>query len=47
MANDLDSTALMQKLDGQVDRLTNLIKDLLDTTKIVEGKLPSICRHSA
>jgi two-component system, chemotaxis family, CheB/CheR fusion protein len=30
---------LMQKLNGQVDRLTFLIRDLLDTTKITEGKL--------
>jgi two-component system CheB/CheR fusion protein len=31
--------ALMQKLNGQVDRLTLLIRDLLDTTKMTEGKL--------
>lgn len=29
----------MQKLDAQVNRLTNLIRDLLDTTKISEGQL--------
>ncbi|MBT1706086.1 CheR family methyltransferase [Chryseosolibacter indicus] len=38
-ANEKESTALMQKLNNQVDRLSNLIRDLLDTTKIVEGKL--------
>jgi two-component system CheB/CheR fusion protein len=37
---DKDSVGLVQKLDGQVDRLTALIKDLLDVTKISEGKLP-------
>jgi two-component system, chemotaxis family, CheB/CheR fusion protein len=30
---------LMSKLNSQVDRLTILINDLLDTTKITEGKL--------
>jgi len=39
-ANDDENRQLTQKLDAQVDRLTNLIKDLLDTTRIVEGKLP-------
>jgi signal transduction histidine kinase len=29
----------MQKLNNQVDRLVNLIRDLLDTTRIAEGKL--------
>jgi len=38
--NDSTSMELMQKLDGQIDRLNNLINDLLDTTRIVEGKLP-------
>ncbi len=33
------SARLMQKLNGQVDRLTGLIRDLLDTTKISEGQL--------
>jgi two-component system CheB/CheR fusion protein len=33
-------TGLMQKLDGQVDRLTNLIHTLLDATRIAEGQLP-------
>jgi PAS domain S-box-containing protein len=38
--NDSESKTLMEKLNSQVDRLTKLIKTLLDTTKIVEGKLP-------
>lgn len=36
---DTESASLMGKLDTQVDRLTNLIKDLLDVTKISEGQL--------
>lgn len=39
-ANDVESSQLMQRLNHQVNRLSNLIKDLLDTTKIVEGRLP-------
>ncbi len=39
-AKDVGNAALMQKLNGQVDRLTDLIRDLLDTTKIFEGQLP-------
>lgn len=35
--NDKNNIKLIQKLDAQVDRLTNLIRTLLDTTKIVEG----------
>jgi two-component system CheB/CheR fusion protein len=38
-AGDEERAALMQKLDSQVDRLTSLIHDLLDTTKVVEGRL--------
>jgi two-component system CheB/CheR fusion protein len=34
-----DSAVMLKKLISQVDRLADLIKDLLDTTKIVEGKL--------
>lgn len=34
-----DNLALVQKLNGQVDRLSLLIRDLLDTTKIAEGRL--------
>jgi signal transduction histidine kinase len=39
-ANETENTRLMQRLNKQVDRLATFIKDLLDTTKIVEGKLP-------
>ena len=38
-AHDDMSANLMSKLDGQVDRLTKLIKDLLDVTKVSEGQL--------
>ncbi len=31
--------SLFNKMDNQIDRLTNLIKDLLDVTKISEGQL--------
>jgi PAS domain S-box-containing protein len=37
---DKESASIVQKLDGQVDRLTALIKDLLDVTKLSEGKIP-------
>jgi PAS domain S-box-containing protein len=37
--NDMQTAGLLQKMDRQLDRLTNLIKDLLDVTKITEGKL--------
>ncbi len=37
--NDLPSANLMSKLDNQVNRLTKLIKDLLDVTKVSEGQL--------
>lgn len=36
---DKQSARLMQKMDAQVDRLTDLIRDLLDTTKIAKGQL--------
>ncbi|HEU4551491.1 MAG TPA: PAS domain S-box protein, partial [Chitinophaga sp.] len=38
-AEDHQSAALMEKLDVQIDRMTELINMLLDTTKIAEGKL--------
>ena len=38
-SKDFASASLMEKLDGQVNRLTNLIKDLLDVTKVTEGQL--------
>jgi two-component system CheB/CheR fusion protein len=36
---DTKNSSLVFKLNGQLDRLTLLIRDLLDTTKIAEGKL--------
>lgn len=39
-AGQEEPIALMEKLDGQVDRLTELIKSLLDATRIAEGQLP-------
>lgn len=39
-AGDEAYASLMQKLDNQVDRLTNLIGTLLDATRIEEGQLP-------
>lgn len=36
---DLKEAQLMQKMDAQLNRLTNLIADLLDVTKINAGKL--------
>ena len=38
-AEDYHSASLITKLDRQVDKLTELIKDLLDTTRITEGQL--------
>jgi hypothetical protein len=38
-ANDTTNAALLSKLNGQVDRLTNLLHTLLDSTSILEGKL--------
>jgi len=35
-----ESVSLIHKLNSQVNRLNNLISDLLDTTKIAEGQLP-------
>jgi signal transduction histidine kinase len=37
--NDTVSVDLLSKMNGQIDKLTMLIKDLLDVTKIEEGKL--------
>jgi two-component system CheB/CheR fusion protein len=39
-AQENERTDLMQKLNKQVDRLTNLIHELLDTAKISENRLP-------
>jgi len=36
---DDESAELLLKMDKQIDRLTTLIKDLLDVTKITEGQL--------
>ena len=36
---DHDSAKMLLKMDHQVDKLTKLIKDLLDVTKITEGQL--------
>ncbi len=38
-AGDSQSATLLKKMDGQLDKLTNLIGDLLDATKIETGKL--------
>jgi two-component system, chemotaxis family, CheB/CheR fusion protein len=38
-SNDKQSTELLGKLNTQIDRLTNLIVDLLDFTRIENGKL--------
>lgn len=38
-AGDIDAATLLTKMDTQLDRLTNLITDLLDATKIQKGKL--------
>ena len=37
---DATATAMFAKLDGQIDRLTGLIDDLLDVTRIESGELP-------
>ncbi|MBE7170114.1 MAG: PAS domain S-box protein [Williamsia sp.] len=38
-SNDASSAALMEKMDTQVDRLIDLIRALLDTSKLSEGEL--------
>ncbi len=38
-AGDEDSAKLLQKMDAQVNKLTSLIEDLLDVTRIEAGKL--------
>ncbi|RYG33281.1 MAG: PAS domain S-box protein, partial [Chitinophagaceae bacterium] len=38
-AKDTQNVELFKKLNGQIDRLTELISDLLDSTKIAEGRL--------
>jgi two-component system, chemotaxis family, CheB/CheR fusion protein len=37
--NDTESVEIIEKLDRQIDRLTHLIVDLLDITRIGEGQL--------
>jgi PAS domain S-box-containing protein len=37
--NNIKATDLLGKMDAQLDKLTNLISDLLDVTKIAGGKL--------
>jgi two-component system CheB/CheR fusion protein len=36
---DFSSADLLSRMDNQINKLTSLIKDLLDVTKITEGKL--------
>ncbi|GLV53894.1 hypothetical protein KDH_07450 [Dictyobacter sp. S3.2.2.5] len=36
---DERSATLLQKMDAQINRLTNLVRDLLDVTRIEEGQL--------
>ncbi|HEV7349751.1 CheR family methyltransferase [Telluribacter sp.] len=36
---DVASATLVEKMEGQIDRLANLIKDLLDVSRISEGQL--------
>ncbi|UII31119.1 PAS domain-containing protein [Fulvivirga ulvae] len=38
-AHDLKSAEMLAKMDGQLNKLTGLISDLLDVTKIEQGKL--------
>lgn len=38
-AGDFENAGIMRRMNVQVDRLTNLIRDLLDTSKITEGRL--------
>ncbi|THU30371.1 PAS domain S-box protein [Niastella caeni] len=37
--NDLESVEIIKKLDRQIDRLSHLVADLLDITRIREGQL--------
>ncbi|MBE7170174.1 MAG: PAS domain-containing protein [Williamsia sp.] len=39
-ADDKANVELVNKMNGQIDRLAGLINDLLDTTKILEQQLP-------
>jgi len=38
-AGDMESAGLLARLKGQTDRLTTLIRDLLDVTRITEGQI--------
>lgn len=38
-SGDMSSALLLQKMDAQINKLTTLIQDLLDVTKIESGKL--------
>lgn len=39
-SGDLQNYHLMERMEGQIERLTNLVSEFLDVTKIQAGKLP-------